>query len=910
MECFFFFIIIVAGFCFICGPIALIIALNARNKITDLEFKLRFQKTPFKPVTKQTAVKQPEAPQEPLPVVQQPPPTPEPRPLEPQPQIIPKETIPAPSKESITKVEKEPAVKFETLEQKIGTKWILIAGVITVIVGVALFLKYVYDENLIGPRGIVLIVGGTGLAALVLGEITRRRGYGIVARGVTALGFAIIYADIFTAQQYYGLIGSTTAFLLASIVTAAALVYAVTLDEILIAFLSLLGGYLTPVIVSTGQNLPMPLFTYTLILSLGAMLAAFYRKWRAVDWIAFLGTYFLYASWFDKFYLPSARYSSTVPEQIHIALGWLSVFFILYLIMPLIYELINKLKSKKEDIILLLINAAVVIYFLWSILHDDYRHQLALCSLFLSAVHLGLMALVAWRCKDDIKLRQLLLAIAVFFLTIAVPLRFETNATAIIWTAMAVVLSLIGLRFRSILTQTAAAILMFLSLYKLLLMLPLHTEQFNLVFNSDFGTWFFFIVAVFAFHLIYRKTSDIPHETSYPLAQLLYVLGIALLFLLTTMEWYHHCDYNITETDKYLPIGQMVIFSAALLLFTIRPLRPAGLFIDIMSLVTTAIGLMFLIFWLSTTFHETSFTLFANWNFAAALLFIAVMTLYHIISRLAANSAEDQNGFIAQVLFGLITIILFVLISLEWYSHCKCNLLLKYFSPEYLKGQTLILSVFIPLVVLRPVCPKGLVSKILALAFTTLGSMFIIFAFHRFYTESFSIFLNKSFPVALLFILALFLSAWLLYRNKYRELENKEFAVILALAGVFVLWIILTEEVYLYWYCRNRYAQPFENWEFLAQMYISIMWAVYGALLMVIGFWRNIKILRYIAIALFTLLLAKIFIWDTRRVENLYRIAAFLATGVTLLAVSYLYQFLKKKGFFDIMLGQQSEKER
>ncbi|MHC4187695.1 MAG: DUF2339 domain-containing protein [Planctomycetota bacterium] len=324
-------------------------------------------------------------------------------------------------------------------------------------------------------------------------------------------------------------------------------------------------------------------------------------------------------------------------------------------------------------------------------------------------------------------------------------------------------------------------------------------------------------------------------------------------------------------------------------------------------MLTTALGLMFLIVWLFTNYHETSFTLFANWNFTAALFFIAVMALYHIISRLSAVSPEDKNGFIAQVLFGLITIILFAVISSEWYSHCKLNLLLKYFSPEYLKGQTIILSIFIPLVVLRPICPKGLVSKILTLVLTTSGSIFIILAFHRFYSEEFSIFVNTGFGVVMLFILAVFLSAWLVFSRRQQNPENKEYASALAMVSVFILWIMLTQEIYLYWYCLNRYTQPFDNWEFLAQMYISIMWAVYGALLMVIGFWKNIKALRYIAIGLFTLLLAKIFIWDTRRVENLYRIAAFLATGITLVAVSYLYQFLKKKGFFELMLGQKSE---
>ena len=89
-------------------------------------------------------------------------------------------------------------------------------------------------------------------------------------------------------------------------------------------------------------------------------------------------------------------------------------------------------------------------------------------------------------------------------------------------------------------------------------------------------------------------------------------------------------------------------------------------------------------------------------------------------------------------------------------------------------------------------------------------------------------------------------------------------------------------------------------------MYISVMWAVYGASLMVIGFWRKTPMLRYIALGLFVLLLAKVFILDTSTVKSVYRIAAFLATGVTLVGVSYLYQFLRKKGFFDAMLVEKS----
>jgi uncharacterized membrane protein len=62
-----------------------------------------------------------------------------------------------------------------------------------------------------------------------------------------------------------------------------------------------------------------------------------------------------------------------------------------------------------------------------------------------------------------------------------------------------------------------------------------------------------------------------------------------------------------------------------------------------------------------------------------------------------------------------------------------------------------------------------------------------------------------------------------------------------------------------------------------------------------------VQILRYIALGLFALLLGKVFFLDTSEVKSVYRIAGFLATGVTLVAVSYLYQYVRKKGFFEML---------
>ena len=666
--------------------------------------------------------------------------------------------------------------KVGTLEQRIGTRWILVAGIITVIFSVGFFLKYAYDSGWIGPTGRVVIAAIGGLVALAVGEVTRRRGYGIVAKGVTALGFAILYLAVFSAYRWYGLIGSTPSFVLAILVTAAAMLYAVSLNEIVAAFLSLLGGFLTPVIVSTGENMPMPLFSYVLILGVGAMLCAYYRKWRAVNLLAFVGTFILYIGWFEKFYRPAMRVAEGVPEQMATALGWLGVFFGIYLLLPMLYELVKKVKAHKEDVLLVLANAAIVFYYLWTILFAEYRVALAFCALGLCAAHLAMMSVVIRRCKEDLNLRLALLAIGLFFLTIAVPLYLKMYAVAMAWAIEGVILVIIGLRYRSVWTQVGGAVALLLSLGQLLHQLPMHTGLFRLVFNPAFGTWCFVAAAILVCHIIYRRNSELPEDLRSLIAQVFYAATMLLLMAAVTMEWRWHCDYNLADSP----------------------------------------------------------------------------------------------------------------------------------SNYFLKGMVLIFAVFMLLFLVRPIHPRGMVCKVLAMILAGVGSIFTMVAFTEFYKNSFVIFANVNFGIVLVFVAALFAAGWLFSKERQEDEYNRQFAIAFALAGIFVLWVLLTEEIYLYWYCRNRFLEEIANWKFLSHMYISVMWAVYGAVLMAVGFWRKSKILRYIALGLFVLLLVKVFILDTSMVKNVYRIAAFLATGVTLVGVSYLYQYVKKRGFFEAMLSEKS----
>ncbi|MHC4531216.1 MAG: DUF2339 domain-containing protein [Planctomycetota bacterium] len=430
MEELFIFLFILFLGCVLCGPIAIVISIIALKKSGQVYRK--FPEAP-RPAEEKEVIKPVAAAEKLLEVSE----------------VKPPAEVAAPPVETREKPKVE-KVRF-SLEQRIGTRWVLIAGIIAVVFSVGFFLKYAYDNNLIGPLGRVMIAAVSGLIALAVGEVTRRRGYGIVAKGVTALGFAILYAAVFSAYRFYGLIDSVPAFALSILITVAAMLYAVSLNEIIVAILSLLGGFLTPVLVSTGENLPMPLFTYVLILGIGAMLCTYYRKWRAVNLLAFVGTFVLYTGWFEKFYRPEIHKPGPLPEQAAIALGWLGVFFAVYLVLPVLYELIRKVKAHKEDVLLVIANALVVFYYLWAVLFDKQRAALAFCAVGLCVAHLAMMGIVIRRCKEDVNLRVALLLIGLFFLTIAIPLYLKMYAIAIAWAAEGVVLAVtavFGHRFR------------------------------------------------------------------------------------------------------------------------------------------------------------------------------------------------------------------------------------------------------------------------------------------------------------------------------------------------------------------------------------------------------------------------------------------------------------------------------
>jgi len=160
----------------------------------------------------------------------------------------------------------------------------------------------------------------------------------------------------------------------------------------------------------------------------------------------------------------------------------------------------------------------------------------------------------------------------------------------------------------------------------------------------------------------------------------------------------------------------------------------------------------------------------------------------------------------------------------------------------------------------------------------------------------------------LVFVLGLYLTAAML---KYQDSTVKTyFPSIPAVIGLFLLLILLTEEIYMYWYWLARTTGRHEHYLFLGQMWISVTWALYATCTIAVGLWQRISLLRYISMALYVLVLAKVFIFDmSTRMSSTYRIAGFIVLGSALIGVSYLYQFCKNKGLFQNTLPEKPEQD-
>jgi len=363
------------------------------------------------------------------------------------------------------------------METLVAGRWLNRIGILLLIASVSYFLKYAFDNNWIGNTGRVAIGILLGTAMLPWSQWLLKRGYSYFSEGIAGLGATVLYLSIWVGWRYYVLFSQDVAFAAMIVITAVMAAVALGRDSQRIAVLSLIGGFATPELVSTGKDAQVVLFTYILILGTGMLVIAARCVWRVLPPIAFLGSQVYFWAWYETFYRA---------DKLERTILFATLFFLLYGALPAL-RAIDTRKLMEEDTFILLASNFAYFAALYIMLWPQDRWPLTLFALGLSAAHVSVARLIPPAINNEAPLARLLYAgVALTFATIAIPIRLDGK-----WITMALSMEgaiLVWTGFRALAPRLRGAGYLLLAIAALrVLFIPLPARQF--LFNERFAAY-------------------------------------------------------------------------------------------------------------------------------------------------------------------------------------------------------------------------------------------------------------------------------------------------------------------------------------------------------------------------------------------------------------------------------------
>lgn len=320
------------------------------------------------------------------------------------------------------------------LEKFIGENLANKIGIGILVLGIGFFVKYAIDQDWIGVIGRVFI--GIVAGGILLGIAHKmRQTFAAFSSVLVGGGLAVLYLTIAIAFHEYEIFGQTVAFVIMVIITAFAVLLSLGYNRVELAVLALLGGFASPFMVSTGEGNYVVLFTYVLILDVGMLILAYFKKWNLINIISYVFTVILFAGWVSV---------SFDEENVSMMIGGMvfaSLFYLVFFAMNIINNLKERRSFKNLDITLLLSNTFLYYAAGMTLLDNDAGQDYRGLFTVLLAVFNFVFAYGLHRSgRVDKQLVYLLIGLVLTFISLAAPVQLEGNYITLFWAAEAVLL--------------------------------------------------------------------------------------------------------------------------------------------------------------------------------------------------------------------------------------------------------------------------------------------------------------------------------------------------------------------------------------------------------------------------------------------------------------------------------------
>lgn len=482
----------------------------------------------------------------------------------------------------------------QSLETAVATTWLLRLAILLVLISCGVGLRYSIDNGLIGPAGRVGLSLLAGAVMIGGGLPLLKKQYHLSGQGLIGGGIGILYFGLYASSSMYHLLDPGLVFGLMALVTVTVGLIAVRFDSLLIAVLGLLGGFGTPVMLSTGHNNLPGLCTYIALLLVGALWVSGRRHWPILHALAMLGGYGLY---FAALRRPGDN--PYTPDQFPTVFPFLVLFFLIFSAMTLIYNLKRRQESSLIEIAALLVNAGALLWGGYDLISEAYgREWVAALTLSLSAFYTAKTLIFLRLGLKDRPLLFSLLGLAATCLVISVPLLLSGGWLTACWSTLALLLFWLGLKLESAFLRQIAALLFGLVLLRFGLDLNrgfsgAPPSDFRAYLEIAFSRLAQFGIPIACFAAAWRLS--VRHPEAFPLrvgeandleasrlpesGLLPLVVVFALSFLYVNFEVFRCCGY--LHPMLSLPSLTLIWLATAVLLFKTyqKNLNPSLLFL-------------------------------------------------------------------------------------------------------------------------------------------------------------------------------------------------------------------------------------------------------------------------------------------------------------------------------------------
>lgn len=346
-----------------------------------------------------------------------------------------------------------------SLENFIGLKLIHIIGIIVLVIGLSIGVKYAIDKDLISEGMRIGLAYGAGLILCLLSARLKSK-YHLFSAILFSGGMASIYFTTYGAFVYYSMMPFSIAFIIMILLTVFVVYQALVYNHEEIALLGLVGAYAIPFLISKNSDKPELLFLYITVINIGIIYLGIKRPWKNVGRIAQAVTWLLFLAW------AATRYN--VKDQ-WVGYLYMVVFYLLFVFNALSGKISRKVKLQNENFYqLLLNNLALYIGSLFISTPSMNVHSLALVT-FINAIVAAILAAVLYSVWKEKQSSLITGAFAFFLFILFIAFQWTGLTVTFLWLLVALLLFAAGVMRKLKILRMGAIVLLGITLFKLVL---------------------------------------------------------------------------------------------------------------------------------------------------------------------------------------------------------------------------------------------------------------------------------------------------------------------------------------------------------------------------------------------------------------------------------------------------------